>query len=111
MVDGWRGAVTPEPDGSANLGRQRDGRTRRDAGRGIQRTARGTRVRPWRVSLSSIWLIRLVFLVRIVFFSHNNLTRTIFFSQFQPKFRPANEARTVIGILCTAPSVEGEERT
>ena len=36
--------------------------------------------------------VQLVFSVRIVFFSHNNLAGTVFFSQFQPKFRPANGA-------------------
>ena len=41
MVDGWRG-VTPR---KCEFEVGRDGRTRRDAGRGIQCSARGTRVR------------------------------------------------------------------
>ena len=34
--------------------------------------------------------IRLVFSAGTVFFSHNNSARTVFFSQFQPRFIPAN---------------------
>jgi len=37
-------------------------------------------------------LFGLFFSARTVFFIHNNLARTVFFNQFQPRFRPANEA-------------------
>ena len=46
-----------------------------------------------------VWLLRLVFLVGTVFFSHNNSAGTVFFSQFQPKFRPANGARVYFRLL------------
>ena len=36
--------------------------------------------------------IRLLFSAGTVFFSHNNSAGTMFFIQFQPSFRPANEA-------------------
>jgi len=42
--------------------------------------------------LPHIRLVRLVFSAGTVFFSHNNSTGTVLFSQFQPRFRPANGA-------------------
>ncbi|XP_066397823.1 tyrosyl-DNA phosphodiesterase 1-like isoform X3 [Miscanthus floridulus] len=42
--------------------------------------------------LPHIRLVRLLFSVGTVFFSHNNSAGTVFFSQFQPSFRPANGA-------------------
>ena len=40
--------------------------------------------------LPHIRLVRLVFSVGTVFFSHNNSAGTVFFSQFQPRFRPGS---------------------
>ena len=42
--------------------------------------------------LPYIRLVRLLFSAGTVFFSHNNSAETVFFSQFQPRFRPANGA-------------------
>ena len=45
--------------------------------------------------LPHIRLVRLLFSARTVFLSHNNSAGTVFFSQFQPSFRPANGAKKV----------------
>jgi len=46
-------------------------------------------------SLPHIRLVRLLFLAETVFFSHNNSAGTVFFSQFQPSFVPANGCRVL----------------
>ena len=51
-----------------------------------------SRWRGWPFGLPHIRFIRLIFSAGTMFFSHNNSARTVFFSQFQPKFRPANGA-------------------
>ena len=45
------------------------------------------------------YIIRLLFSVGTVFFSHNNSAGTVFFSQFQPKFRPTNGAQMATRIV------------
>ena len=40
--------------------------------------------------LPHIWLVQLIFSAGRVFFSHNNSARTVFFSQFQPRFSEPN---------------------
>ena len=58
--------------------------------------------------------IRLVFSAGTVFFSHNNLTRIVFFSQFQSSFVPANGAnnyaRTEALWLVSSKEKEKKER-
>ena len=58
---------------------------------------------------SESWLVRFLFSAGTIFFSHNNLARTVFFSQFQLSFIKPNDAYAIILISARSRSSRDHE--
>ena len=68
------------------------------------------KARPAPFGLPHIQLVRLLFSAGTVFFSHNNSARTVFFSQFQPKFCQPNGANGLALPHIMWPCFDGKEK-